>query len=74
MGNTDQDFEIVSELITFEMVRDIEEGSTIKLNENYELYFYDQGDSLVVIRLEDDEEIFVVQANFITKDVIFTTL
>jgi hypothetical protein len=56
------------------MVRDIEEGETIKLNDDYELYFYEEGDSLVVIRLEDDEEIFAVQANFITKDVIFNEL
>ena len=55
--------------VTYELASTISPGEEVTLNDEYTLYFYEGGESLVIVRESDWEEVLWIQYNSETKGV-----
>lgn len=62
------------EKITIDLLKSLDYGDEIELNEEYTLYHYIEDDFISVVRTEDWEELFAVSYNKKTKEIFFEEL
>lgn len=61
-------------LVTMEMLKSLEYGEEIELNDKYTLYHYTEDDCIVINETEEWEELFAVLYNEEAGEIIFEAL